>query len=79
MKTSDCNQDAMAGFSAAHGSARLLSQRQIKLSELRAKWAIKQQQATQIAHAIDALADSNMTDEAAIDVAEKILNANIGP
>lgn len=73
----DCLHES--SFAAPHGSARLFSTRQTRLSEIRAIWAIKQQQATQLAHAIEVLSDINMADDAALSVAEKILNANIGP
>jgi len=53
--------------------------RQLNLSALRARWAIKQQQATQLAAAIRTLADVNLVDDVALATAEKILHANIGP
>jgi len=57
-----------------------MTTREIKLSELRAKWAIKQQQAAQLAAAIWVLDDKNMMDDViALKVADDICQANIGP
>ncbi len=59
--------------------APMFSSRELRLSELRGKWAIKQQQAAQLASAIEVLANPKMQDRVALKVADKILNANIGP
>lgn len=56
-----------------------MTQRQLKLFEIRAKFTIKQQQATQLKKAIEALVDKNLPDDTALEVAEAICNANIGP
>jgi len=53
--------------------------RQVRVSELRAKWAIKQQEAAQLSAAITVLASPTTTDDVALSVSEKILNANLGP
>jgi hypothetical protein len=53
--------------------------RQMKLSEARAHFAIKQQQVAQLGHAIEALADPKVADDIALKVADKILNSNFGP
>ena len=49
------------------------------LSELRAKWAIKQTRGRQLAAAIEILADKRYEDDDAMTVAAVIINANIGP
>jgi hypothetical protein len=49
------------------------------LSELRAKWAIKQTHATLLSHAIEILADPRYKDDAALKAATSIANAATGP
>lgn len=52
--------------------------RRQKLSDLRARFAIKQHEANQLSSAIDVLVDNNTDDEKALSIADKIVNAPIG-
>lgn len=49
------------------------------LSSLRADLAIKTQQCRQIESALDVLLDKRYESKVAMEIAKKILNANIGP
>jgi hypothetical protein len=54
-------------------------ERKRRLSQYRAEWMIKQQQATQYLKAMKVLDDKSVPDDIALDVAHKIVTANIGP
>lgn len=53
--------------------------RSMLLSALRARWSIKQQEAAQLVSAIEVLSDENYADGPALEIADQILKANIGP
>ena len=57
----------------------MFTDRQIMLSRLRAEWVIKTQLLRQIERALETLENARINDTTAIEVANMILEANIGP
>lgn len=53
--------------------------RRAQVSQLRADLAVKAQQCRQLESALDVLLDQRYESKMAVEIAHKILNANIGP